>query len=68
MAKPPFKRYRKYENTDRTDNAGTVTVSINQRKDGAAVKGSLARSFTIHDVKVSEVADVIEKALFGDVG
>ena len=66
MPKPPFTRGRKTRGC--TDNVGTVIISMCMKKSGVFVKGSLSRTFTIHDVKVSDVVDVIKEALFGKEG
>jgi hypothetical protein len=50
---------------EKTDERGTVTIII-QRRDGKSyVKGSLIRSLTVRDAKVSEVFPLVYRSLFG---
>lgn len=48
------------------DDVVNINVQIRAKdKKGKYIKGNLIRTFTVADAKVSEVAEAIEKALFG---
>ena len=49
------------------DEAGRVVVAIQLRDGQGNTKGNMSRAITVRDAKVSEVAAVIEHALFGDI-
>lgn len=50
---------------NRKDSRGKVGVQVVLRNGTAPQAGNIVRSFTAEDARVSEVATVIERALFG---
>lgn len=60
-AAAPFAAQRE----EKDDSVGNITVVIHRRKGKNYVKGSLIRSFTVKSTRVSEVAAIVEHALFG---
>jgi hypothetical protein len=48
------------------DQRGSVVVKIMLTRGAAPIRGNIVRSFTVADAKVSEVADHIRRALFGE--
>jgi len=49
------------------DEPGRIVIAIQRRVGKTSAKGNISRVFTVPDAKVSEVAAVIEHALFGDI-
>ena len=66
VANGPFKRVSRTQHPDRADETGKINIVIQRVERGTHVRGNISRSFTVQEGKVSEVADVIEKALFGE--
>lgn len=50
-----------------TDAPGTVQVKVMLVRDGRPVLGNIIRSFSVWEETVGEVAERVERALFGKV-
>jgi len=71
MTAPYTRATRKARNTQ--DDEGTVVVYVTLRDRAAsrptgAKKGNVTRCITVHEARVSDVAKIIENALFGPDG
>jgi hypothetical protein len=67
MRKARFRRaVRKGGGRNVRDERGSVVVRIILARKGAPIRGNIVRSFTVADAKVSEVAEHIQRELFGE--
>lgn len=68
--KSPMKKYVRGRTDTRyghgDNGCGKVRIYVRLvADDSSIVKGNVSRTFTIHDAYVLDVADVVERALFG---